>query len=219
MTTGEEVLMRRRTTGFTLVELLVVIGILAVLAAILFPVFSRAREKGRSAACASNLKQLGMALAMYASDYDGYYPWGVDPADYYCPVIWDGFPQWQALIPTMYWLHLVVEPYVKNRQIWECASDGGYDVLEDTDLPLAAHPSSYAAFGTSYMWRTELTFSRAMPELLPDPVATNVLFDGHGKWHGGSGYNARRWNMLFGDGHVKSVGRRDFENAWATPVQ
>lgn len=60
--------------GFTLIELLVVIAIIAILAAILFPVFAKAREKARQTACLSNMKQLAMATAMYASDWDEYYP-------------------------------------------------------------------------------------------------------------------------------------------------
>jgi prepilin-type N-terminal cleavage/methylation domain-containing protein len=63
-------------SGFTLIELLVVIAIIAILAAILFPVFAQAREKARSAACLSNLKQMGTALQMYGQDYDeGLPPW------------------------------------------------------------------------------------------------------------------------------------------------
>ncbi len=64
--------MRRR--GFTLIELLVVIAIIAILAAILFPVFAKAREKARQTQCVSNLRQIGTALQMYASDYDEMYP-------------------------------------------------------------------------------------------------------------------------------------------------
>ena len=65
--------MKRR--GFTLIELLVVIAIIAILAAILFPVFARAREKARQASCTSNLKQLTLGVIMYASDYDSKFPY------------------------------------------------------------------------------------------------------------------------------------------------
>ena len=66
----------KNRSGFTLIELLVVIAIIAILAAILFPVFSRAREKATQISCASNLKQLGTVLVMYAADYDGCLPGG-----------------------------------------------------------------------------------------------------------------------------------------------
>jgi prepilin-type N-terminal cleavage/methylation domain-containing protein len=64
--------MKRAHRGFTLIELLVVIAIIAILAAILFPVFARAREAARKTACISNMKQIGLAVAMYAQDFDGY---------------------------------------------------------------------------------------------------------------------------------------------------
>jgi prepilin-type N-terminal cleavage/methylation domain-containing protein/prepilin-type processing-associated H-X9-DG protein len=66
-----------RTSGFTLIELLIVIAIIAILAAILFPVFSRARENARRSSCQSNLKQIGLSIAQYVQDYDERYPFGV----------------------------------------------------------------------------------------------------------------------------------------------
>src|SRR5687767_15500653 len=70
---------RRKRGGFTLIELLVVIAIIAILAAILFPVFAQAREKARAATCQSNLKQLGNALGMYMQDYDELCPGPAGP--------------------------------------------------------------------------------------------------------------------------------------------
>src|SRR5688572_20672368 len=70
---GSMVSMRRRG-GFTLIELLVVIAIIAILAAILFPVFAQAREKARASGCLSNQKQIALAFSMYAQDYDETYP-------------------------------------------------------------------------------------------------------------------------------------------------
>lgn len=103
-------LMKSKKSGFTLIELLVVIAIIAILAAILFPVFSRAREQARKTACLSNTKQIGMALAMYAQDWDEALPVWVMPC-------W-GFPQyWGAPIWTE-----SLAPYVKNIEVFACPS-------------------------------------------------------------------------------------------------
>src|SRR5687767_6194063 len=70
-----------RKSGFTLIELLVVIAIIAILAAILFPVFARARENARRASCQSNLKQVGLGFVQYTQDYDERYPMLFEGAD------------------------------------------------------------------------------------------------------------------------------------------
>ncbi|MCC6446477.1 MAG: DUF1559 domain-containing protein [Armatimonadetes bacterium] len=109
---------RKRRSGFTLIELLVVIAIIAILAAILFPVFAQAREKARQTSCTSNLKQIGMAALMYAQDYDdlmfiyGYqdaagkwiYWWGS----------WDG--------ATLQTSEGMLQAYMKNGQVQACPS-------------------------------------------------------------------------------------------------
>ncbi|HEY3332533.1 MAG TPA: DUF1559 domain-containing protein [Capsulimonadaceae bacterium] len=78
-----------KNSGFTLIELLVVIAIIAILAAILFPVFATAREKARQTTCASNLKQLGLGFTQYIQDYDETYPIATDYGGHTSPVYWE----------------------------------------------------------------------------------------------------------------------------------
>ncbi len=98
--------------GFTLIELLVVIAIIAILAAILFPVFARAREKARQTSCLSNEKQIMLAQLAYAQDYDEtWVPWRYPvPADH--PDYDHGYRYWYD----------TVQPYVKNENIFVCPS-------------------------------------------------------------------------------------------------
>jgi len=196
----------------------VVIAIIAVLAAIIFPVFSQVRRKARQAQCASNLRQLGMAIEMYGSDSDELYPFGADAADLLHPEIWVDHPQWQSWIPYMPYIKDIVDPYVRSKEMWHCPSDAGFDALEDFELPMNARPTSFAAFGASYHYRTEITFTFTMLDGMDFPAETNVLFDAHGSWHGGLLRDRRRYNMLYADGHVKSVDRRGWSEAWATPL-
>jgi prepilin-type N-terminal cleavage/methylation domain-containing protein/prepilin-type processing-associated H-X9-DG protein len=99
--------------GFTLIELLVVVAILALLAAILFPVFSRARENARRTNCISNMKQIGLGVLQYTQDYDEYYP----AANFYV-----GADHLAGYLPNT-WRHAVY-PYVKSKQIYACPSSG-----------------------------------------------------------------------------------------------
>lgn len=123
--------------GFTLIELLVVIAVIAILAAILFPVFARARENARRASCMSNLKQLGLGMMQYIQDYDERFPpaydAAIDPASTY-PAL-TAVQDANAAFPSGYfttdstkggvhsrtWMDLIF-PYVKNLQVYRCPS-------------------------------------------------------------------------------------------------
>jgi prepilin-type N-terminal cleavage/methylation domain-containing protein/prepilin-type processing-associated H-X9-DG protein len=104
---------RRQRGGFTLIELLVVIAIIAILAAILFPVFAQAREKARTASCMSNCKQLGLAVQMYTNDYDESLP--------YSGVYGTNHPLYKQGYEWALWV-VLLNPYIKNFQIWQCPS-------------------------------------------------------------------------------------------------
>lgn len=102
--------------GFTLIELLVVIAIIAILAAILFPVFARAREKAKQSSCLSNVKQLTLAALQYAQDYDELLPASYQPLGAAIPETGGAYT---------YWFYLV-QPYVKNTQVLTCPSWRAY---------------------------------------------------------------------------------------------
>src|SRR5919198_238945 len=119
----------KRRVGFTLIELLVVIAIIAILAAILFPVFAQAREKARSSACLSNLKQVGMATRMYTQDYDDVL---VPNYLYNSPSTWE-------------WWSDLLQPYVKNRDVFVCPSWFDFDTYKT--IPGAAQQRVKWSYG------------------------------------------------------------------------
>ena len=101
--------------GFTLIELLVVIAIIAILAAILFPVFAQAREKGRQTACLSNMKQIGTATMMYVQDYDESYP---NEGGYQTPLYFQPTADSTPLRD--------IQPYAKNYDLYKCPSNSSF---------------------------------------------------------------------------------------------
>lgn len=100
--------------AFTLIELLVVIAIIAILAAILFPVFAQVREKARQTSCLSNMRQIGVAYTMYMQDYDGSLP---------LTIMSGGYASWLN----------ACQPYIKNRRIFQCPSDASSRPFPQTD--------------------------------------------------------------------------------------
>ena len=114
--------------GFTLIELLVVIAIIAILAAILFPVFARARAKAQQNNCLSNTKQMGLGVLMYASDYDDYFPWA-----------------WNTLNGLGYHWDTLIYPYVKNVQIFNCPT---------TNDIATWNPPNHGGYGTQQILLT-----------------------------------------------------------------
>ena len=184
--------------GFTLIELLVVIAIIAILAAILFPVFAKAREKARQASCQSNLKQLGLAVAMYAQDYDEKLPWG-------------GEIFWSATAGQSGFIGIALEPYIKNWQILICPSMTGYSgTWRRVGYKEASYGFNYCLnWGSSGM---KLAMFPNVSSTLTMVDARNAWLDSTGNIYDrlGDGYYGGKtdWhndgvNVQYMDGHVK----------------
>jgi prepilin-type N-terminal cleavage/methylation domain-containing protein/prepilin-type processing-associated H-X9-DG protein len=135
---------QRKLRGFTLIELLVVIAIIAILAAILFPVFARARENARRSSCMSNLKQIGIGIMQYTQDYDEVLPW------------------YQTTTPTRGWADSV-QPYIKSTQVFQCPSDvTGPPPIFGTD-PAGAN----AVAGDSYYGASDYAINQNLSRATP----------------------------------------------------
>ena len=214
--------MIRKREGFTLVELLVVIAIIIILAAILFPVFAKAREKAQQSKCINNLKQMGAAIAMYEDDYDTIMPWFVTPAEVY------GY-SWKDLM----------NPYLKQLKGGRVA---GYDEAEGEVFKCPSAPVEqmtidwragrnygYNSYLRNTVSTTQVKFPGSTlritetdgkdPDGPPDdpdpggswtmPIPDDVTGTGAGEfaryapgWHNGMN------NCLWVDGHVSSMTRQ-----------
>ena len=196
--------------GFTLIELLVVIAIIAILAAILFPVFARARENARRASCQSNLKQIGLGFMQYTQDYDERMPGATDGGSgndkiggwmYYNN--FDGGTPKTNFFPAQG----AVYPYIKSTQIFLCPSDSqgqtngnSYAInscMESASATDGVHPGpSMALFDETTQWML----------LSEEGAGTNKTTDDGYINVGVNKYADRHFegsNLLFLDGHVK----------------
>jgi len=163
---------RGQSRGFTLIELLVVIAIIAILAAILFPVFARAREAARKTSCTSNLKQFGTAFQMYMSDYDQRFPMGG----------WwhgNGLPELPGAGSAVNDWHQSLMPYIKNWPVYWCPSST--DIHEEAP--------DWNRTPVDYLYNNNLANGRSsqVETAVRSPADCVELIEGHNDWDGGNG--------------------------------
>ena len=138
-----------RPSAFTLIELLVVIAIIAILAAILFPVFARAKESAKRAACLSNMRQLGTSVIMYEGDYDDRMP---DRRDLKTslPGGYRPWTSWPPSDPRAGWATVILRPYTKNDELWSCDSVKGSGMGNAVQVRQSTDGPSVSRY---WMWR------------------------------------------------------------------
>ena len=218
---GEDSAVRRdsrmKRSGFTLIELLVVIAIIAILAAILFPVFARAREKARQTSCLSNLKQLGLGSQMYKQDYDETH--FVDRMPTTNPPAAGG--PYAGCDGQSYWWGDAIQPYIKNRQLFICPSDSAPTTC--SGFPVRSYqPQRYSCRGCPRPIGVKDSSVVAPAETIDimesnynseaadcDPGSYAMPGNSAARHNGG-------WNIAFCDGHGMWMGP-DSSTATGTP--
>lgn len=182
--------------GFTLIELLVVIAIIAILAAILFPVFAQAREKARQTSCLSNLNQLSKGILAYMTDYDNY----IVPS--FVTSVWDPFTTPLTNDNTRIWT-VVVQPYVKNKEVFLCPnvteSDARYVEAWADNPAQGIYGRGWLPYGMNigvagnWFWRRDgETIARMVPNtaMIKEPARMVLLADSY-SGPTGAPYNCR----------------------------
>ncbi len=195
-----------RARGFSLIELLVVISIISVLVAITFPMVFTARESARRRVCMNNLRQIGMALQMYAMDNGGWTPPqpvgpGLGQTQEHSPCSFDGTDHMKALFGIDYFLSDVLMPYVGNRAIFRCPSEIS-EAIYSTECP-----------NWTYVYctgRCDINVGPPRAVDYGDPSRVWLACDIQGPgW--GANHTPRTWadlfyvNVLYLDGHVRGV--------------
>ena len=225
-----------RIYGFTILELLVVMGIIALLASFLFPVFASAREKARQSICFSNQRQIGLAIASYAQDSDDSYPAGVDSKPSFI-FLTSPLDEQRAIVSSLPILRDILHPYTaQTDEIWRCPSDdsgrraGPLYRPDGSLIRLSADTSSYEQINTSYGYRLEAVLLRChYPATGYKPgneleeigsAEVPILTDLSGTWHGNkSDEYDRKFSVLYADGHTRRCTDTQMVGAWLTPLK
>jgi prepilin-type N-terminal cleavage/methylation domain-containing protein/prepilin-type processing-associated H-X9-DG protein len=212
---------RTKQSGFTLIELLVVIAIIAILAAILFPVFAQARESARQTSCLSNMKQIGLAMTMYAQDYDERFPPEriLNATPNTCPECCD--PK-----SKIFGWRMATLPYIKNYALWQCLSNPNRGLpTEEEDKQLMVSYGSNGVLNSFYGVDTATGLNTGIPMAsLQYPAEFVMVLESTsacanlGDWSawksvgscGEQAFNLHRgkggiMNWAFFDGHAKAV--------------
>jgi prepilin-type N-terminal cleavage/methylation domain-containing protein len=194
----------QRRRAFTLIELLVVIAIIAILAAILFPVFAQAREKARQAVCLSNLKQLGTAVMIYVQDYDETFPWGIGLGTV-GTVKKERNP---SEVTTM------LVPYVKNDAIYICPDNDGQRFAAGRWVATNQRITYWWQWGLGWEYSGKC-FPAASGTLrqraggpmrlgsISQPALLPLAQDNWVANHTSGQQGEARWNIAYADGHAK----------------
>ncbi len=212
--------------GFTLIELLVVIAIIAILAAILFPVFGRARENARRTSCLNNMKQLGLAFLQYAQDYDELIPSATDGGPGANRVGWIFYTNFPATAGSYEVARGNIYPYTKSTQIYLCPSDSDGQSTRNSYAINSCTVSSSQVDGVRAgkslaAFEETSRFMLLCEETTPGQDGGNgSTDDGYFQLEGTNALSARHLessNLLFVDGHVKSY-RPDKVRADGFPI-
>lgn len=181
-----------RRKGFTLIELLVVIAIIAILAAILFPVFAKAREKARQTSCLANVKQLVLGVIMYSGDWDECapgttHPWGGGTTS-------DGY----ALTNNSAW-QVNIEPYIKARTMYKCPSAVGAIAGDDgTHVSVGGVwvPDDWSGVAFGYAFNVIMQLSTRPPVDANDTSGGSWFHWADPNYQPGDGYGGRNFAIL-----------------------
>ncbi len=187
----------RSKAGFTLVELLVVLAILSLLAALVFPVFNRVRAKSHETVCLSNLHQIGRAIALYTTDYDEHIPHALDAftkenfTTFY-PVEYEPAAKQIPVFTT------IIQPYLKSALVLRCPSEHLHSYERKINY--------YETYGCSYNYH--VVYPVLLGWKLGDFIhpAEQILLNDQTNWHDeGSDAFSFRMNELFADFHARNV--------------